>query len=92
MAAAGGDRWLAPNRPDRRRGGVEPQASHHQVPAAGRADAQDSGAADPLRPSLRLDGQRTIDWGEVAADAGYADQAHLIRDFASSPGLLRPTS
>jgi transcriptional regulator GlxA family with amidase domain len=42
--------------------------------------------------SRRLDGQRTIDWGEVAADAGYADQAHLIRDFASSPGLLRPTS
>jgi AraC-like DNA-binding protein len=36
--------------------------------------------------SRRLDGQRTIDWGEVAADTGYADQAHLIRDFRQFTG------
>lgn len=36
--------------------------------------------------SRRLDGQRTVDWGEVAADAGYADQAHLVRDFRQFTG------
>ncbi len=34
----------------------------------------------------RLDGQRRPDWGRLAADAGYADQAHLIRDFRRYTG------
>jgi AraC-like DNA-binding protein len=29
----------------------------------------------------RLGERRPLDWGQIAADAGYADQAHLIRDF-----------
>jgi AraC-like DNA-binding protein len=29
----------------------------------------------------RLDERRGLDWGEVAREVGYADQAHLIRDF-----------
>jgi AraC-like DNA-binding protein len=34
----------------------------------------------------RLDGCRRLDWGLVAAEAGYADQAHLIREFRQSTG------
>jgi AraC-like DNA-binding protein len=34
----------------------------------------------------RLDARRSLDWGQVAAEAGYADQAHLIRDFRQFTG------
>jgi AraC-like DNA-binding protein len=34
----------------------------------------------------RLDAPRSLDWGQVAADAGYADQAHLIREFRQFTG------
>ncbi|HEX5881777.1 MAG TPA: helix-turn-helix domain-containing protein [Actinomycetota bacterium] len=34
----------------------------------------------------RLDGRRPLDWGLVAREAGYADQAHLIRDFHQFTG------
>jgi AraC-like DNA-binding protein len=34
----------------------------------------------------RLDDRRPLDWGLVAREAGYADQAHLIRDFHQFTG------
>jgi AraC-like DNA-binding protein len=34
----------------------------------------------------RLDERRGLDWGQVAREAGYADQAHLVRDFHQFTG------
>jgi AraC-like DNA-binding protein len=34
----------------------------------------------------RLDERRGLDWGLLAREAGYADQAHLIRDFHQFTG------
>jgi AraC-like DNA-binding protein len=35
----------------------------------------------------RADSGELIDWAELAADLGYADQAHLTRDFTDTIGI-----
>ena len=35
----------------------------------------------------RTDSGDPIDWAELAADLGYADQAHLTRDFTATLGI-----
>ena len=36
--------------------------------------------------ALRLSRQPTADWADIAADCGYADQAHLVREFRDLAG------
>jgi AraC-like DNA-binding protein len=35
----------------------------------------------------RTDSGELVDWAQLAADLGYADQAHLTRDFTSTLGM-----
>jgi AraC-like DNA-binding protein len=37
--------------------------------------------------ALRADGGEPVDWAALASDLGYADQAHLIRDFTATIGV-----
>jgi AraC-like DNA-binding protein len=37
--------------------------------------------------ALRADGGEPVDWAQLAADLGYADQAHLTRDFTTTLGV-----
>ena len=37
--------------------------------------------------ALRADAGAVLDWGALAADLGYADQAHLTRDFTATLGV-----
>ncbi len=36
----------------------------------------------------RADSGEPVDWAELAADLGYADQAHLTGDFAATIGIF----
>ncbi|MEU6662403.1 helix-turn-helix domain-containing protein [Streptomyces sp. NPDC046821] len=35
----------------------------------------------------RADSEAAVDWAALAADLGYADQAHLVRDFTATVGV-----
>ncbi|MFF3460841.1 DUF6597 domain-containing transcriptional factor [Streptomyces sp. NPDC002619] len=35
----------------------------------------------------RAETDRAVDWASLAADLGYADQAHLVRDFTATVGV-----
>jgi len=37
--------------------------------------------------ALRADSGDPVDWAALAADLGYADQAHLTRDFTAAIGV-----
>jgi AraC-like DNA-binding protein len=37
--------------------------------------------------ALRADAEGEVDWAALAADLGYADQAHLTRDFTTTLGV-----
>ena len=54
--------------------------------AALRADAAACpGGDDP--PAAPRKGGGAVDWAALAADLGYADQAHLTRDFTATLGM-----
>ncbi|RVB66322.1 AraC family transcriptional regulator, partial [Mesorhizobium sp. M7A.F.Ca.CA.002.04.1.1] len=36
--------------------------------------------------ALGLSRQQAVDWADIAADCGYADQAHLVREFRDLAG------
>jgi AraC-like DNA-binding protein len=41
-----------------------------------------------IHEALELAGtRRDVDWAALAADLGYADQAHLVRDFTTTVGV-----
>ena len=41
-----------------------------------------------IHEALERAGTRTgIDWAALAAELGYADQAHLVRDFTATVGV-----
>jgi transcriptional regulator GlxA family with amidase domain len=40
-----------------------------------------------LQRAVRTASTTSNDWGQIAADAGYYDQAHLIADFRELVGL-----
>jgi len=37
--------------------------------------------------ALRADAGAVVDWAALAADLGYADQAHLTREFTATLGV-----
>ncbi len=37
--------------------------------------------------AARADSGEIVDWARLAADLGYADQAHLTRDFTAAIGV-----
>jgi AraC-like DNA-binding protein len=39
------------------------------------------------KAALRADGGEPVDWAALALDLGYADQAHLTRDFTATIGV-----
>jgi AraC-like DNA-binding protein len=40
-----------------------------------------------LEAARRADAGDVVDWGALALDLGYADQAHLTRDFTATLGV-----
>jgi AraC-like DNA-binding protein len=55
-------------------------------PAAERACAAVLAAPGCTRPRCAEEGG-DVDWAALAADLGYADQAHLTRDFTAALGM-----
>lgn len=48
--------------------------------------AQVAALVERVTAAARADEGAGIDWAALAADLGYADQAHLTRDFTAAVG------
>lgn len=42
--------------------------------------------ARPHEAAARADSGQPVDWVALAVELGYADQAHLVRDFTATIG------
>jgi AraC-like DNA-binding protein len=88
VGAAGRLRWSGPDRPARR--GVGWSHKHLIAKFRQQVGLRPKTAARLVRLDevwRRLDQARgRLDWGQVAREGGYADQAHLIRDFHQFTG------
>ena len=61
---------------------MEPPPPDREVPPAGRPGAQTAARLVRFeRVWRRLDRPQPPAWADLAREAGYADQAHLVREF-----------
>jgi methylphosphotriester-DNA--protein-cysteine methyltransferase len=86
MGAAGRDRWVGADRPA---GEVGWSHRHLIAKFSQQVGLRPKTAARLVRfdrAADRVGRGRRLDWGLVAAEVGYADQAHLVRDFRQFTG------
>ena len=90
LSPAGADLRRRVDHHPRRRNRLEPQAPGRPLPIRTRPRAKIRRAHDPLPSGLPARArQASQGWAGIAAESGYADQAHLAREFAASPANRR---
>ena len=87
VASPAGDRGCGPDRRDRPGGGLEPQAPHHPVPPADRADAQGGRPAGALRRRLAAPRSAGLGVGPVVELEPGGGRGRLRRPGPPHPRL-----